>query len=145
MSVEGKKLGAFSLQGSGGKTWNFPESFENKLTLLYFYPKDNTPGCTKQACAYRDLSTKFQESGVLILGISKDSVNSHERFIESYQLTFPLLSDPNQALAQELEVTGRDSFLINHAGVVVAEWKKVKPDSTAQITLETAQAYLSTQ
>lgn len=144
MSVEGKKLSTFSLEGSGGKTWNFPANFANKLTLIYFYPKDNTPGCTRQACAYRDMSTQFQNAGIQVLGVSKDSVSSHENFIENYQLTFALLSDPDKALAQELEVTGRDSFLINDSGVVVAEWKNVKPDTTAQITFDTAQKYLQT-
>lgn len=143
MSVEGKKLGSYALQASGSKTYHFPKDFEDRLTLLYFYPRDNTPGCTKQACAYRDLFEEFQNAGVQVFGVSKDSVNSHDRFVEKYQLTFPLLSDPERALATELEVTGRDSFLINNAGVVVAEWKKVSPTTTAQTTLETAKSYLN--
>ena len=145
MSVVGKDLRdmSLSLAGSDGKIWQFPECFKkNMLTLLYFYPKDDTPGCTKQAMAYRDMSAQFQTAGIQILGVSKDSVESHELFINNHQLTFPLLSDPQQELAQVFEVTGRDTFTINDRGYVIDVWKKVNPKNTAQITFNKAQAYL---
>lgn len=133
---EGKTLGAVTLQGTGGKTWNLPEDLKSEFTLLYFYPRDNTPGCTKQACAYRDATDDFKELGVEVLGVSKDSLDSHENFADKYQLSFPLLSDSEGKLAAELEVTGRDTFLLRDTGRVVAEWRKVSPMETAQITLE---------
>ncbi|MCY4444552.1 MAG: peroxiredoxin [Proteobacteria bacterium] len=143
MAVEGKKLGSFTLKATGGKEYSFPRDFAERLTLFYFYPKDNTPGCTRQACSYRDHYQSFKDCNVQVLGVSKDDMSSHEAFVEKYQLTFPLVVDTDRSLAKELEVTGRDSFLVNGEGRVVAEWRNVSPDTTVEKTLETAKAFLT--
>ena len=143
-NVEGKMLPSLTVKASG-KTYNFPKDLASyKLTLFYFYPKDDTPGCTKQACAYRDHYEKFTAGGIQVFGVSKDSETSHEAFREKYNLPFPLIADSDKTLAQALEVTGRDSFLVDSTGKVVAAWKKVSPADTVDKTYTTAMSYLET-
>ncbi|PJZ24781.1 peroxiredoxin [Leptospira hartskeerlii] len=148
-SWEGKKLPEVSLSSSAGSTVNLPKDSSGSWTLLYFYPKDDTPGCTKQACSYRDNLEKFTKAGAKVYGISSDSLDSHKQFIDKFNLSFPLLSDPKQSLSGPLGVYGdqewqgrvfkglsRDSFLVGPDGTIRKVWRKVDPTKTVAETLE---------
>jgi thioredoxin-dependent peroxiredoxin len=115
-----------------------------KTVLLYFYPKDDTPGCTTEACAFRDAWGELQARGVVVLGVSRDDAKSHQKFAEKYSLPFPLLSDEGGAVAQRYGVwveksmygksymtMARTSFLILPDGTVGHVWEKVNPDGHA--------------
>ena len=119
-------------------------SFLGKRVVLYFYPKDNTPGCTRQACAFAGLYGEFQKKGVEVIGISKDSVASHKKFAEKYNLPFILLSDPEleaikaYGVWQEKKLYGkvsmgvvRTTFIIGPDGTLEKIMPKVKPDTNA--------------
>lgn len=114
--------------------------YAGKWVLLYFYPKDDTPGCTKEACNFRDTITEIQKLGAVVLGVSKDSVASHKKFAEKYHLNFPILSDESKDvikaydawglkkfMGREFEGTIRKSFLINPEGEIVKIYPKVNP------------------
>src|SRR5690606_16305411 len=118
---------------------------------LYFYPKDNTPGCTKESCDFRDELGNFRRSGVTILGVSPDSEKSHAGFAEKYNLPFSLLSDPEKQLSQAYGVWAlkqnygrqywgivRSTFLIDSTGKIKKEWRSVKVDGHARKVLEEA-------
>lgn len=124
-----------------------------KAVVLYFYPKDDTPGCTTEACSFRDANHELQRRGIVVLGISKDNVASHKKFAEKFQLPFPLLSDIDAQVAQQYGVYGeksmygktylgvdRATFLIDRAGVVRKVWPKVKPDGHAEEVLAAVDA-----
>jgi peroxiredoxin Q/BCP len=128
-------------------------SLKGAPVVLYFYPKDNTPGCTKEAIAFSALSKKFQELGVTVIGISKDSKESHDRFKSKHKLKLTLASDPETEIAQaygvwvEKTLYGRKSmgveratFLIDQAGKIQAIWRKVKVDGHAEAVLDAAKA-----
>lgn len=113
--------------------------YAGKKVILYFYPKDNTPGCTKQACGFSELYPQFTEKGAVVLGVSRDSVASHKRFEEKYQLGFTLLSDPELAVIQAYDVwkekknygkvsmgVVRTTYLIDEEGVIVKAFGNVK-------------------
>ena len=113
--------------------------FAGKKLVLYFYPKDMTSGCTKQACGFGELYPQFREKGALVLGVSKDSVASHKKFEEKYGLPFPLLSDPEKTVLQAYDVwkekmnygkvslgVVRTTYLIDENGVIVKAFDKVK-------------------
>lgn len=115
-------------------------SYRGKWVLLYFYPRDNTPGCTKQACAIRDAWTEFEKMNCVVLGISTDGEKSHKKFEEKYTLPFTLLADtekevvkaygvwaPKKFMGREFLGTLRTSFLINPEGKIVKVYEKVKP------------------
>ena len=134
----GTKAPNFSLPDQNGKVHTLEEYAGQKI-ILYFYPKDNTPGCTKQACGFSELYPQFQEKGAVILGVSKDSVASHKKFEEKYNLGFTLLSDPELAAIQAYDVwqekknygkvsTGvvRTTYLIDEKGIIVKAFGKVK-------------------
>jgi peroxiredoxin Q/BCP len=117
------------------------EDYANKALILFFYPKDDTPGCTKEACAFRDSYEALVARGVALLGVSKDSIASHQKFIEKYHLPFPLLSDPEGELLEAFGVwreknmygkkvmgVERSTFLIDGEGVVRKVWRRVKVD-----------------
>src|SRR5512133_274483 len=104
-NLEGKKAPAFKLEGNDGKKHSL-EDYQGKTVVLYFYPKDNTPGCTKEACGFRDNFAELTGSGVVVLGGSKDSIASHGKFIASYNLPFTLLSDPDGSMMQAYEAYG---------------------------------------
>lgn len=119
-------------------------SFRGKRVVLYFYPKDNTPGCTRQACAFAGLYGEFQKKGVEVIGISKDSVASHVKFAEKYNLPFIILSDPEleaikaYGVWQEKKLYGkvsmgvvRTTFIISPDGIIEKIMPKVKPDTNA--------------
>ena len=139
----GDKAPEFTLEDKDGKTVSLSD-FAGKKVVLYFYPKDNTPGCTRQACAFAGLYGEFQEKGVEVIGISRDSVASHSRFAEKHALPFILLSDPEltaiQAYGvwQEKKLYGkttmsvvRTTFLIDEQGRIQTVMPKVKPDTNA--------------
>lgn len=109
------------------------ESLSDGALLVYFYPKDSTPGCTAQACAFRDVWSRYEELGVGVVGVSRDDVESHVRFAEEHQLPFPLLADTEGALAESfglkarLGMSPRVSFLLDDAGVIRAVYTDVDP------------------
>ena len=139
----GDKAPDFTLKDKDGRDVSISD-FAGKKVVLYFYPKDNTPGCTRQACAFAGQYRAFQEKNVEVIGISKDSVASHVKFAEKYNLPFVLLSDPErQAIEsygvwQEKKLYGkvsmgvvRSTFIIDEQGVIEKVMPKVKPDTNA--------------
>lgn len=139
----GMKAPDFTLQDRSGCEVSLSDFFGGRV-VLYFYPKDNTPGCTRQACAFAGLYEEFQKRGVTVIGISRDSVASHQKFAEKYGLPFVLLSDPElQAISaygvwQEKKMCGkvsmgvvRTTFVIGEDGTVERVMPKVKPDTNA--------------
>lgn len=139
----GMKAPDFTLLDKRGNSVSLSD-FLGKKVVLYFYPKDNTPGCTRQACAFAQNHSNFEDKNVVVIGVSKDSVASHLKFAEKYELPFVLLSDPElQAIQaygvwQEKKLYGkvsmgvvRTTFVIDEAGVVAAVMPKVKPDTNA--------------
>jgi len=144
-----------SLHDGSGKTWTLPAEFTGKWTLLYFYPKDDTPGCTIQACSYRDEKQHWEKLDLAVVGVSADDVQSHQDFSKKFELNFPLLADINQELSKALGVWGeqewggkkymglsRDSFLINPEGQIVKTWRKVNPKETVNQTIQEAMAFM---
>jgi peroxiredoxin Q/BCP len=147
--VIGKTLPTLTLLATELGSVNVPEDLRGSYALIYFYPKDDTPGCTKQACAYRDDREKFRELGVKVLGVSLDDMGSHDAFKAKFSLNFPLLSDPEHKLADFFGVYGerewqgkkfmglsRDTFLVDREGKVVRVFRGVNPQSTSQETYE---------
>ena len=139
----GTKAPDFTLTDKEGKKV-FLSDFLGKRVVLYFYPKDNTPGCTRQACAFAGAYEEFKNRGVEVIGISKDSVASHVKFAEKYGLPFVLLSDPQReaiekyGVWQEKKMCGkvgmgvvRTTFIIDENGIIEAVMPKVKPDTNA--------------
>lgn len=134
----GTKAPEFTLPDQNG-TMHTLSDYRGKKVLLYFYPKDNTPGCTKQACGYSERLSQFQEKGTVILGISKDSVASHKRFEEKQNLTITLLSDTERTVIEAYDVwkekknygkvsmgVVRTTYLIDEEGIIVKANDKVK-------------------
>lgn len=134
----GTKAPSFTLPDQNGDMHSL-EDYRGKKVLLYFYPKDNTPGCTKQACSYSERAPKFEENGVVVLGISKDSVASHKRFEEKQGLSFTILSDTELEAIQVYDVwkekknfgkvsmgVVRTTYLIDEEGVIIEANGKVK-------------------
>ena len=139
----GDRAPNFTLNDKDGKPVSLSD-FLGKKVVLYFYPKDNTPGCTKQACAFAGLYREFQNRGVEVIGVSKDSVASHVKFAEKYNLPFVLLSDPEleainaYGVWQEKKMCGkvsmgvvRTTFIIDENGNIAKIMPKVKPDTNA--------------
>lgn len=139
----GMKAPDFCLMDKDGNSVGLSD-FAGKKVVLYFYPKDNTPGCTRQACAFAANYEQFQAQDVVVIGISKDSVASHLKFAQKYNLPFVLLSDPElQAIQaygvwQEKKLYGkvsmgvvRTTYLINEQGIIEKVMPKVKPDTNA--------------
>ena len=139
----GTKAPDFTLNDKDGNTVSLSD-FAGKKVVLYFYPKDNTPGCTRQACAFAGLYKEFEKKGVEVVGVSKDSVASHAKFAEKHGLNFVLLSDPEldaikkYGVWQEKKLYGKTSmgvvrttFLIDEKGIVTKIMPKVKPDTNA--------------
>ena len=143
MLQEGMQAPAFMLADKNGKMVSLSD-FLGKKVVLYFYPKGNTPGCTRQACAFASAYSEFEKKNAVVIGISKDSVSSHEKFAEKYNLPFILLSDPElQAIQtygvwQEKKLYGkismgvaRTTFLIDEQGKILKVMPKVQPDTNA--------------
>ena len=135
----GAKAPAFSAPDQTGKTVSLPD-FKGKAVVLYFYPKDDTPGCTTQACSFRDEYAVFRKKGVVVLGVSPDSAKSHAKFIEKFALPFTLLADTEHKIAEAYGVwveksmygktymgVERSTFVIDGQGKLSAIYRKVKP------------------
>ncbi|MDI3257590.1 MAG: thioredoxin-dependent thiol peroxidase [Kyrpidia sp.] len=148
MVAEGQKAPDFTLPTGSGETITLSD-LRGRTVVLYFYPRDNTPGCTKEACGFRDLYQAFSDAGAVILGVSTDSPVSHEKFANNYQLPFPLLSDEDAAVStaygvyKEKNQYGRKSmgierttFLIDGDGVVRKVYPRVKVDGHMEQVLE---------
>lgn len=148
MLEKGMKAPDFTLKDKNGNDVSLTD-FRGKRVVLYFYPKDNTPGCSRQACAFAGAYKNFAEKGVEVIGISKDSVVSHVKFAEKYNLPFVLLSDPElQAIRaygvwQEKKLYGkvsmgvvRTTFIIDENGFIEEVMSKVKPDTNAEEILK---------
>lgn len=138
MQKVGKKVSNFKLQDQNGKTISLND-YKSKNVVLYFYPKDNTSGCTKEACNFRDEFPKFKDINAVILGISPDSVESHKKFAEKYDLPFTLLSDEKKEVLkkygvwQEKSMYGkkymgveRTTFIIDEKGKIIKIFHRVK-------------------
>jgi len=144
----GEKAPEFNLKANNGQDVSLTD-FKGKNIILYFYPKDMTPGCTTEACDFRDQHEKFEELNAVILGISPDPVSRHEKFIEKHGLPFLLLADENHEAAEKYDVwklkknfgkeymgIERSTFLINKEGNLVKEWRKVKVQGHVEEALE---------
>jgi peroxiredoxin Q/BCP len=107
---EGDPAPAFTARAGGGATISLAQ-LRGKNVILYFYPRDNTPGCTVEACAFRDQYAEFQTRGLVILGVSADSVASHDKFTRKFRLPFPLLADEDKSIAQSYGAWGEKTFL----------------------------------
>jgi peroxiredoxin Q/BCP len=107
--TEGTRIPAFSLSDDRGRTVTEAD-FAGRTVVLYFYPKDDTPGCTREACAFRDGLEAFEERGATVIGISADDVASHERFRDKYELNHPLLADPTHAVCEAFGVWGEQEW-----------------------------------
>jgi peroxiredoxin Q/BCP len=147
MISEGNLAPDFTLETDTGETVSLT-GFRGRPLVLFFYPRDDTPGCTKEACAFRDAYAEFQERGAAIVGVSPDSTDSHVRFKDKYSLPFVLLSDPEQKAAQAYDVWRektmygrrrmgilRSTFVIDADGVVSRAMYGVKPDGHADDVL----------
>ena len=146
MLETGVKAPEFSLPDQNGEMHTL-EEYRGKKVVLYFYPKDNTPGCTKQACNFGELYPQFQEKGAVVIGISKDSIASHKKFQEKYGLPFTLLSDPELSAIQAYDVwqeknmcgkktmgVVRTTYLIDEQGMIIKAMGKVKAaENPAQV------------
>ncbi|WP_124726555.1 thioredoxin-dependent thiol peroxidase [Staphylospora marina] len=148
MIKEGDKAPEFTLEASSGETVSLSD-FRGKVVVLYFYPKDMTPGCTTQACDFRDVHGDFEKLGAVVLGVSRDPVKSHEKFVSKHELPFLLLSDPDARVCEaygvfkEKNMYGRkvmgierSTFLIDPEGTVAKVWRKVKVKGHVQEVLE---------
>ncbi|PIR76552.1 MAG: thioredoxin-dependent thiol peroxidase [Candidatus Magasanikbacteria bacterium CG10_big_fil_rev_8_21_14_0_10_42_10] len=141
----------FSLTDQNGDTHSLKD-YAGKKVLLYFYPKDDTPGCTTEACNFRDRLNELKDNGVQVLGVSKDSVASHKKFAEKFQLNFPLLADEDGTVVEAYGVLkeksmfgktylgiSRESFLIDEDGNLVKHYDNVKPETHVEEVLADVQ------
>jgi peroxiredoxin Q/BCP len=146
----GDKVPNIKLPASNGKTIGLAD-YAGKKLVLYFYPKDMTPGCTVESCDFRDFSGQFAQHNTEVLGVSPDDLSSHMEFIQAHELPFPLLSDANQLMSEQfgtwklrsregVEFMGmeRSTFLIDENGVIVREWRSVNVDGHVQEVLAAA-------
>lgn len=153
MSIEvGSPAPDFTLPADGGASVTL-SAFRGRPVILYFYPKDDTSGCTKEACGFRDLFPDFSSADAVVIGVSKDGVKSHDKFKEKYQLPFSLVADEDTTLAQaygvwvEKSMYGRKymgmdraTFLIDQEGVVRQIWRKVKVTGHVEAVLKAVKA-----
>lgn len=134
MLGEGDRLPAVTLLDDEGKNVTTTDLLGAPL-VLYFYPKDDTPGCTSEASQFRDVYSEFQKKNARIVGVSRDSVESHQRFKKKYAIPFTLLADTESKLYDALGVNARSTFLIDGDGRVTKVWPKVKVDEHAEDVL----------
>jgi len=152
MIEEGKKAPAFTLASSEGGEVSLKD-LKGKTVVLYFYPKDDTPGCTREACEFRDSQAAIKKTGAVVLGVSGDSLEAHGKFKSKYKLNFPLLSDTGNAVATKFGSYGektlygrkfmgiiRSTFIIDGDGVVRKVFPRVKVDGHAEKVLEALKA-----
>jgi thioredoxin-dependent peroxiredoxin len=151
-AVKDKKVPAFRLPATGGKQLGLAD-FKGRKLVLYFYPKDDTPGCTLEGQTFRDHYEAFRKAGAEIIGVSRDSVGSHEKFKAKFELPFELVSDPEEQLCNIFDVmreknmygrkvkgVERSTFLIDGDGVLRREWRKVKVPGHVEEVLEAVKA-----
>jgi len=144
---EGDRAPDFSAATNGGGRISLAD-LKGKSVILYFYPKDNTPGCTKEACAFRDQFAEFRGKGAVVLGVSTDSAKAHDKFVKKYQLPFTLLVDEEKKIVNAYGVWGEKNFMgVNYQGIhrvtfligpdgrIKKIWPKVKPEEHAQEVL----------
>jgi peroxiredoxin Q/BCP len=144
---------AFRLPATGGRTIGLDDFIGKQHVVLYFYPRDDTPGCTREACGFRDLESQFAAAGAAILGVSADDVASHERFAGKYRLPFPLLADVDHAVCERYGVwklrrqgdrewmgIERTTFLIDKQGVLRKVYPKVNVEGHVDAVLEDIRA-----
>jgi thioredoxin-dependent peroxiredoxin len=138
-NLEGQQAPAFSLEGSDGKKHSLSD-YQGKTVVLYFYPKDDTPGCTKEACGFRDSMEAVTQSRAVVLGVSRDNIDSHKQFIGKYNLPFTLLSDPQTEMMKSYGAWGerknqegktvegaiRSTVVIGPDGKVLRHWNPVQ-------------------
>lgn len=147
----GKRVENFTLPATGNQNLSLND-FKGRNLVIYFYPKDNTSGCTREGEDFRDLYPKFQAAGTDILGVSRDSVKSHENFKNKFEFPFELLSDSDELLCKQFDVIHekkmygrtymglvRSTFLIDSSGVLTHEWRKVRVPGHAQAVLAAIQ------
>lgn len=148
----GEKVPNFTLQASNGTEVSL-ESYRGQKLVIYFYPKDMTPGCTAESCDFRDFNGEFAANNTEVVGVSPDDLSSHEQFVSEYSLSFLLLSDPDHSVSElfgvwkELSWGGktflgveRSTFLIDEEGVLVREWRSVSVEGHAVEVLEAVKA-----
>lgn len=145
----GQPAPAFKLKDQDGKVHDLAD-YKGKWVALYFYPKDDTPGCTTQACGFRDNIFAFNKEGAVIVGISVDDVASHKEFAEKHGLPFTLLADSDKAVAKRygvlktymgvMEMARRDTFLIDPDGRIAKHYESVDPDGHSKVVLEDIKA-----
>lgn len=148
MALEvGVKAPEFAAESDSGEVVKLSD-LRGQVVVLYFYPKDDTPGCTQEACAFRDLKSRFDEAGALVYGVSRDDVRSHAKFRDKHGLNFPLLADPDGQICQAYDVLKeknmygrktigieRTTYVIDRDGVIAAVFPKVKVDGHAEEVL----------
>ena len=147
----GDKAPPFSLPSSSGGTVTL-EELQGKKVALYFYPKDDTPGCTKEACGFRDSKDDLDAEDLVVLGVSADDLDSHQQFIEKFHLNFPLLADVDRTAIDAYGVWGersyrgrtiegvlRKTFLIDEEGMIMKAWHEVEPEGHAEEILQVVQ------
>ncbi|MDA3868891.1 MAG: peroxiredoxin [Gammaproteobacteria bacterium] len=148
----GKKVKNFSIAATGDKNINLKD-YKGKKVVLYFYPRDSTPGCTTEGQDFRDANARFAEQNTVILGVSRNSIKSHENFCSKQQFNFDLLADEDEALCTQFDVIKmknmygkqvrgieRSTFLIDEQGVLRQEWRKVKVKGHVEEVLTAAKA-----
>lgn len=152
MLKAGDKAPDFELTTGDGDNVHLGD-LKGKPVVLYFYPRDDTPGCTVEACSFRDLSPQFDKRGVIVYGVSTDSAKSHTKFTQKYGLNFPLLSDPDHTVTEAYDSWGpkkfmgreylgvkRNTFLIGKDGKIARIWEGVKPAGHAEEVLQALDA-----
>ncbi len=148
MLQKGTQAPSITLQDSQGNTHTLSD-YKGQTIVVYFYPRDDTPGCTTEACSFRDDYSAFKEAGVEIIGISPDTVESHQKFSEKYELPFTLLADPDHEVSKAYQVWGkkksfgreyegvfRTTFIIDSEGKIKRIFENVKPSEHSQEVLE---------
>ena len=143
----GDKIPKLTIAASGGKDIALAD-YKGKPLIVYFYPKDNTPGCTQEGIDFRDLYKDFKKAGTEVLGVSRDSVRSHDNFVDKYKFPFPLLSDPDETMCKAFDVirekslygrkymgVDRSTFLFGADGKLQQEWRNVKVKGHAEEVL----------
>ncbi len=154
--AKGDEAPDFTLPDQESNTHTLSQ-YKGSWVLLYFYPKDDTPGCTKEACGIRDTWHDYKEKGIVVLGVSTDTVKSHAKFSEKYSLPFTLLSDAEKEvvhlygvwgqkkfMGREYMGTSRMSFLVDPKGIIVAVYEQVKPNEHAQQVLADVESFEQT-